>query len=291
MRVAARLSPWVPFAFAAPDRRPAPYESAAPKTLGPRLSSPIGAVGGLFGGLLGIGGGSAIAPLLLLAGTLRPAQVAGTTLASVLIISTVGTLAYASLGHVDLGFALPIALGSVAGSALGALTAKRLSTGLMLGIFLLILPYFAIKELWPSLAAPAIATNTSSLVLLGVATGFCSGLLGIGGASLVVPSLVAFFLIDHIAAQGIATSVAVADSFAGVAVHARGRNINYGVLMYIAPAALVAAVAGAFVSHQLPEAVLRELFGIFMVTVWLFLAFRWFKRFGVRWNRSPAGPQ
>ena len=53
-----------------------------------------------------------------------------------------------------------------------------------------------------------------ALVLLGLATGFCSGLLGIGGASLVVPSLVAFFLIDHIAAQGIAMSVALADSFA-----------------------------------------------------------------------------
>ena len=29
----------------------------------------------------------------------------------------------------------------------------------MLGIFLLILPYFALKELWPSLAAPALSTG------------------------------------------------------------------------------------------------------------------------------------
>ena len=100
----------------------------------------------------------------------------------------------------------------------------------------------------------------------------------------------AFFLIDHIAAQGIAMSMALADSFAGVAVHARGRNINYGVLLYIAPAALVAAVAEAMVSHQLPEVVLRDLFGIFMVVVWIFLAVGWFKRFAVYWNRSPAGP-
>lgn len=44
----------------------------------------IGLTGGLAGGLLGIGGGSAIAPLLLLTGSLRPAQVSGTTLATVL---------------------------------------------------------------------------------------------------------------------------------------------------------------------------------------------------------------
>ena len=275
MNVATRLSPWFPFALLSAFRRRTPQDSEAPRTLGPRLSSPIGAIGGLFGGLLGIGGGAAIAPLLLLSGTLRPAQVSGTTLAAVLVISSVGTLAYASLGHVDLGLALPIALGSVDGSAIGALTARRLSMGLMLGIFILILPYFAIKEVWPALPAPAIATSTMALVLLGMATGFCSGLLGIGGASLVVPSLVAFFLIDHIAAQGIAMSVALADSLAGVAVHARSRNIDYRVLLYIAPVALVTAVMGAMLSDRLPEVVLRDVFGVFMAVVWFILVVRW----------------
>ena len=32
----------------------------------------------------------------------------------------------------------------------------------MLGIFLLILSYFALKELWPSLAAPALSTGAWS---------------------------------------------------------------------------------------------------------------------------------
>ncbi len=45
--------------------------------------------GGLSGGLLGIGGGSVMAPLLLSTGRLRPAQVSGTTLATVLLISLV----------------------------------------------------------------------------------------------------------------------------------------------------------------------------------------------------------
>ncbi len=144
----------------------------------------IGLTGGLFGGLLGIGGGSAIAPLLLLLGVFRPSQIAGTTLATVLVISLVGSGAYASLGSLNLGLAWPIALGSVAGSILGARASKHLSIGLMTSIFLLILPYFALKEFWPSLAAPAIATNLGALVLLGLITGLFSGLLGIGGARL-----------------------------------------------------------------------------------------------------------
>jgi uncharacterized membrane protein YfcA len=229
----------------------------------------------MFGGLLGIGGGSAIAPLLLAFGNLKPSQVAGTTLAAVLVISAVGSVTYASLGHMDLGLALPIAMGSIAGSVAGALLARRLSIRFMIGLFLLLLPYFAIKEFWPALASPALAANTVSLVLLGFATGICSGLLGIGGASLIVPSLVAFFLLDHIAAQGIAMTVALADSAAGVATHARARNINYRVLLYIAPVALVAAILGALVSHHLQEPVLRNLFGAFTVAIWLLLASRW----------------
>ena len=139
----------------------------------------VGFLGGLLGGLLGIGGGSVIAPVLLLTGRLRPAQVSGTTLSTVVVISMIGSGAYASLGHLNLGIAWPIALGSIVGSVIGALTSRRLSLGLMLMMFLAIMPYFAAKELWPSLAAPAISLSLVSLGILGLATGLVSGLLGI----------------------------------------------------------------------------------------------------------------
>lgn len=97
-----------------------------------------------------------------------------------------------------------------------------------------------------------------SLVVLGSATGFISGLLGISEASLVVPSLVAFLLLDHHAAQGIAISVALADSIAGTATHAKQGNIDYSVLRRIA----------------LPAIVLRNLFATFMMATWAMLVAR-----------------
>ena len=234
----------------------------------------IGFSGGTLGGMLGIGGGSAIAPLLLLIGTLRPATVSGTTLATVVLISGVGSAAYASLGYLNLALAWPIAMGSVVGAVLGALAAGRLSPRLMIGLFLVILPYFAAKELWPTFAAPSISAGLVSLVLLGGATGFVSGLLGISGASLVVPSLVGFFLIDHHAAQGIAISVALADSIAGTATHSRAGNVDYRALLYLAPPAMVAALGGALISGLLPDVALRYLFVVFMGAAWLSLLFR-----------------
>ena len=250
------------------------HDHSAPRLAPAGIFYLIGLTGGMFGGLLGIGGGSAIAPLLLLTSKLRPAQVSGTTLATVLLISTVGSGAYATLGHLNLSLAWPIAMGSVSGSVLGALMAKRLSMGLMIALFLIILPYFVVKELWPSFAAPAFSTGLMPLVILGLGTGFFSGLLGISGASLVVPSLVGFFLIDHHAAQGIAISVALADSLAGTATHARAGNINYRVLLYLAAPAALAALAGAFLSNSLPSGVLRYLYVLLMVAVCLTMVMR-----------------
>ena len=216
-----------------------------------------------------------IAPFLLVTGTLRPAQVSGTTLSTVLLVSMVGTGAYASLGNLNLDLAWPIATGSVAGAVLGALTAKRVSMRLMIVMFLVILPYFAAKVLWPSFAGPTISTSLLSLGSLGFATGFLSGILGISGASLVVPSLVGFFLFDHHTAQGIAISVAMADSAAGAATHARWGNVNYRVVSCLAIPAV--AAGGAFLSDSLPSSALRNLFLLFMVATWGILLVRLIK--------------
>ena len=237
----------------------------------------IGFLGGLFGGLLGIGGGSVIAPLLLLTGGLRAAQVSGTTLATVLVISMVGVGAHASLGHVDLSLVWPIAMGSVVGSVLGALWAKRFSRRLMGFVFLVLLPYFTIKQLLPSFAAPALATNLPTLGILGFVTGTFGGLLGISGASLIVPSLSGFFLIEHHAAQGIAMGVALVDSLAGAATHAHGRNVHYGVVLSLGVPALVAAAAGVGLSSLLSDSVLRYIFGTFMAALFVMMLARWLK--------------
>jgi len=106
-----------PDLFAAPP--PDGHDQGPPKGPKVMLFYLIGPIGGTFGGLLGIGGGSAIAPLLLLITKLRPAQISGTTLATVLVISMGGSGAYLTLGQWDFAVAWPIAAGSITGSVLG----------------------------------------------------------------------------------------------------------------------------------------------------------------------------
>ena len=195
-----------------------------------------------------------------------------------------------SFGGFGLNLAWPIAIGSVTGAVLGALTSRRLSVRLMLVIFLLVLPYYVIKEFWPALAAPVVASNLISLGMLGLATGYLGGLLGISGASLLVPSLVGFFLIDHHAAQGIALAVALSDSATGVAAHSRARSVDYRVLFYLAAPAFVGALGGALLSHYLSASVLRNISGAFLAMFWTTVLARFIKDFLPRSRPSSALP-
>jgi uncharacterized protein len=99
----------------------------------------VGAIAGLASGLLGIGGGIVIVPLL--AGWLgMPLKRAlGTSLAAIIALVVPGTIVHAILGHIDWGIAVVFALGSVLGARIGAKIA--LGTGermlrLIVGTFL-----------------------------------------------------------------------------------------------------------------------------------------------------------
>lgn len=79
----------------------------------------IGAGAGYLSGLLGVGGGGLIAPLMILLG-FNPIKVAVITAFVVSFSSLSGLLTYLSLGHVDLWLMLPAAIAAYLGGHLGA---------------------------------------------------------------------------------------------------------------------------------------------------------------------------
>jgi len=80
----------------------------------------IGAGAGFVSGLLGIGGGIVIVPLL--AGWLgMPLKRAlGTSLLTISVLVIPGSIVHAALGHIDLGICLALAAGAVPGARIGA---------------------------------------------------------------------------------------------------------------------------------------------------------------------------
>ena len=115
--VTALLLGWQAIAIIRDARRPgrrAVREASAP------ILGGIGAVAGFVSGLLGIGGGLVMVPVL--AGWLgMPLKRAlGTSLLVIVALVVPGTIVHAALGHIDWGICLALILGGVPGARLGA---------------------------------------------------------------------------------------------------------------------------------------------------------------------------
>ena len=85
----------------------------------PKLAA-IGVVAGLASGLLGIGGGTVVTPLLALVSPLPQASVLGTSLLAMLPPSAMALAQHHRLGNVDPRMGLTLAAGTAVGGALGS---------------------------------------------------------------------------------------------------------------------------------------------------------------------------
>jgi uncharacterized membrane protein YfcA len=106
----------------------------------------VGLLGGIFGGMLGIGGGIIMVPLLAFLFGLSQHQAQGTTLA--LMVPPIGLLAawtYYKAGFVDLKIAAFVCLGFFFGGLLGAKLVVGLPDPLLRKIFGAALLMIAIK--------------------------------------------------------------------------------------------------------------------------------------------------
>lgn len=85
-----------------------------------------GVLTGLFSGLLGIGGGAVMIPIMSSVWKVPQHTVIGTSLAVTLPTALVGSLMYQQQGNLDLMLALKITLGSIFGAYIGSTLACRL---------------------------------------------------------------------------------------------------------------------------------------------------------------------
>ena len=101
-------------------------------------------------------------------------------------------------------------------------------------------------------------------VLLGVVAGVLSGLFGVGGGILFVPTLTALGL-SQLHAEASSLLAIIPTVLVGVWRQQRYGNVRWRPAVIIGLASIGAAVAGAQVAVSLPEATLRKLFAVFLI--------------------------
>jgi uncharacterized membrane protein YfcA len=243
----------------------------------------LGAVVGFLAGLLGIGGGLLIVPMLTILFTNQgyPKEyilhlALGTSLASIIFTSVSSFWSHHKHKAVIWKVFVPITPGIIVGTFLGTFVAARLST-LFLKVFFSVFLYYVGTQMLVGLKPKPSRDIPGNAGLFGAGgvIGVFSSLVGIGGGSLSVPFLVWCNATMH---QAIGTSAAIGFPIAvsgsvgyiinglkatGLPEHTLG-FVHLTALAGIAVASVITAPLGAKVAHKLPVDKLKKLFALLL---------------------------
>lgn len=243
----------------------------------------IGCVVGFLAGLLGVGGGMVMVPMLAWAFTAQglPAvhvlHVAlGTSMATMFFTSLSSMHAHHRRGAVDWKIALAISPGILAGSFVTALVAGFLPTRALAVLFTGLVFYASISmflDMQPKTTRAL--PGAAGLFAAGSAIGVAASLLAAGGAFLTIPFL-AWCSVPLRRAIGTAAAVGFPIAIAGSAgyvlqgLHANGLPAGAFGYVYLPALGLIAVMSmlfaplGARTAHRLPVKRLRMIFALLM---------------------------
>lgn len=244
-----------------------------------RADAAIGGIAGLSGGLLGVGGGFLLVPLQVMWKRTHQRRASGTSLAAIVPIAITGALVYyfgKGAPQVDLRVALFVILGSSSGAIAGARLASRVPERALSMLLAALLVVGAAKELHDALlggSAALQAHGSTDLGLLGyllvtlsgAVIGVLSGLTGVGGGILLVPTLVLGFGMGQRVAQGTSLLAILPTAGFGAFVHRRQGDVDDGAAARMALAGVPGALIGSVLALLLPQRVLAGLFGLLLI--------------------------
>jgi len=253
-----------------------------------------GAFAGVLAGLLGVGGGIVIVPMLyhvytglgIDVATAMPLSV-GTSLSTIMFTSLVSARSHNRRGTVDWPLVRRWIPWMLVGVVIGTLLGSHVPGAILKSVFGLLLIMVAAHML---LTARHKATLSERLPGNGVQSGIATGvgsvaaMLGIGGGTLVVPILNLFSYPIHravgtAAVFGFVISVPATVGYvlsgwghAGLPAVSTG-FVNWLGFAALVPATMLFAPVGVRLCHRLNVARLKQVFAVFLLLVGLKMAF------------------
>ncbi len=233
----------------------------------------IGLAAGFFGGLVGLGGGVIMIPLMVRFAGLTQHQAHGTSLMALVFTGISGASTYYLNGSVDVLAAVLLAATAILTSPLGAFSANALperQLKMAFGIFVIFVSLLLLAKPYLSRFAQPLGDGwprAAAILASGAFAGFLSGMMGVGGGSIMVPALV--LLVGHTqhTAQGSSLLAMVPGGGVGAFTHWRLGNVVTGLLLGLIPGIMVGTFVGGSLANILQEASLRFIFAA--VLIWL----------------------
>jgi uncharacterized protein len=262
------------------------------------LSILFGALVGFALGLTGGGGSLLAVPLLVYGLAMAPREAFGVSLAAVGATALVGVVPRMRAGQVEVGTGILFAIAGMVGAPLGTWVAGMMPETLLLTLFAGLMLVVAWR-MWSKsrgsgdeIARVACETTERGptcqrtedgklrltsrcavlLTIVGLTTGFLSGMFGVGGGFVIVPALVLFSGMSIRRAVATSLLVIVLVSISGVASYfATGRGISLEVTGLFVLGGVIGMSLGGVVSKRLSAAVLQKVFAAGIVAVAIFI--------------------
>jgi len=230
----------------------------------------VGLIAGTFGGLVGLGGGVLMIPLMVGVLKLEQRRAHGTSLVAIVFTGVIGASTYAFHGVIDVVAAILLAAGAVWPVRLGARLCHRLPEWKLkraFGVFLIAIsmllvlkPYLPLfsgaSHGWPKLVL---------LLLTGAVTGFLSGLMGVGGGAIMIAAMVLLIGYPQHTAQGSSLLAMVPTGAIGAFTHWRMGNVEKDLLQGLIPGIIIGTYMGGSIAYLLPELTLRIIFAAVLI--------------------------
>lgn len=107
------------------------------------------------------------------------------------------------------------------------------------------------------------------LALIGFLSGIISGM-GIGGGTILIPSLVIFKNMKQQLAQGVNLIVFLPVSIIALITHHKKGNVDFSLAKYIVLGGVVGAVIGSILALKIEPLKLRKYFGFFLLSIGIY---------------------
>lgn len=233
---------------------------------------------GLSLGLLGGGGSILTVPILVYILNMPPKTSIALSLAVVGLTSLIGTITHLRAGNVNFKVAFIFAPIAMLGTFLGAKLAVLLTGEIQLiafAIIMMLASYFMLKEKKDSEESIIDSSFPIIFILLeGFLVGVVTGIVGVGGGFLIVPTLVLLARIPMKQAIGTSLFIIALNSFSGFVGYLGTVEIPWKFLGKFTIFTSIGIVIGTKLTSLVPQKQLKKLFGLFLIIMAIIILYK-----------------
>lgn len=242
---------------------------------------PIGILIGIFGSMLGLGGGVLIVPTLVLGFGLPTHNAVGASLVAVLATATSATIEYSRQKRVIYWLGLLTSVATVPGALLGSKITQYLSSQLLAVLFSIVIFLIALSMLLTrnivkssfesSRPRSASKINIFASVLTLFAAGVMAGMFGIGGGIFIVPIFNIVFGVEMHYAVATSAFTIIFTSLSGLITHLTLGHVLFEYATPLVVGVVVGAQIGSRLARRISSITLRRIFSIAIMGISIYM--------------------